>query len=88
MTIKRGDFVVLGRRFDLKNTSSLTFSGSPETPDLDLTAQYVTADQTITVLATVKGTPGHLKTTLTAPDHPELTESPLTPSWSPWGTDP
>ncbi|MGD0838769.1 MAG: translocation/assembly module TamB domain-containing protein [Polyangia bacterium] len=77
LTIKRGYFVVLGRRFDLKNTSSLTFSGSPETPDLDLTAQYVTADQTITVLATVKGTPGHLKTTLTAPDHPELTESQL-----------
>lgn len=75
--VKRGHVDVLGRRFDLKENSSLRFSGPPDRPALDVTAQFVNAESNITVLATIKGSPGHLQTTLTAPDRPDLTESQL-----------
>lgn len=75
--VKRGYVQVFGRHFDLKESSSVSFSGPPERPALDVTAQYVSTDQNVTVVATVKGTPGHLQTSLTAPQRSDLTESQL-----------
>lgn len=77
VTVKRGYVEVFGRHFDLKEGSSLHFAGPAELPTLDVTAQYQSNEQNITVVATVKGSPTHLQTTLGAPDHPELTESQL-----------
>jgi translocation and assembly module TamB len=75
--VKRGHVDVLGRRFDLKENSSLRFSGPPDRPTLDVTAQFVNAENSITVVATVKGPLDHLQTTLSAPDRPDLTETQL-----------
>jgi autotransporter translocation and assembly factor TamB len=77
VVVKRGRIDVLGKRFDLKADSSLRFQGPADAPELDVTAQYVNEQEHVTVVATVKGSPKHLATTLTAPDQPNLTESQL-----------
>jgi translocation and assembly module TamB len=51
--------------------------GSPDTPELDITAQYTSTQENVTVIATVKGSADHLKMNLSAPDRPDLTESQL-----------
>jgi translocation and assembly module TamB len=77
VVVKRGRIDVLGKRFDLKADSSLRFQGNADAPELDVTAQYVNEQAHVTVVATVKGSPKHLVTTLTAADRPDLTESQL-----------
>jgi autotransporter translocation and assembly factor TamB len=77
VVVKRGRIAVLGKRFDLKADSSLRFQGQVDTPELDITAQYVNEQEHVTVVATVKGLPKQLTTTLTATDRPDLTESQL-----------
>lgn len=75
--IKRGRLDVVGRRFDLKADSSLRFAGPPDTPELDVSANHVNEKEHITVLVTVRGSPGHLQIDIRAPDRPDLTESQL-----------
>ena len=77
VVVKRGRIDILGKRFHLKADSSLRFQGPADDPQLDITAQYVNEQERVTVVATVKGVPKHLTTTLTAPDRPDLTESQL-----------
>ena len=57
--------------------AALTFSGSPDLPELDITARYVNDAENVTVVATVQGAPGHLAIQLTAPGRPDLVESQL-----------
>lgn len=75
--IHRGRVDVFGRRFDLKSDSTVKFDGAPDYPDLDVRAVHRNQTENVSVLVTAKGTPGHLKITVTSPDRPELTESEL-----------
>jgi translocation and assembly module TamB len=75
--VKRGQVDALGRRFTLKADSSLRFNGPADEPLLDITAEYVDESHNIIVVATVKGSPKHLQTHVSAPSHPDLTESQL-----------
>lgn len=77
VVVRRGRIDLLTRRFDLKSDSRIRFQGSVDAPVLDITAQHVNEQQHVTVVATVKGPPKYLTTSLTAPDRPELTESQL-----------
>ncbi len=77
VVVKRGRVDVVGRRFDLKADSTLRFAGPPDAPELDVSANHVNERENITVLVTVKGTPGHLQIGITAPDRPDLTETQL-----------
>lgn len=75
--IRRGRVDVVGRRFDLAPGSSLRFSGPVAAPALDVTATHRNETENITVAATVAGAPGNLRTRLTSPGRPDLTESQL-----------
>jgi translocation and assembly module TamB len=77
VTIKRGRVDVVGRRFDLKAGSEVQLSGPVDEPELDVEAHHLNETENITVVVTVKGTPGHLKITIRAPDRPDLTETQL-----------
>lgn len=77
VVVKRGYVEVLGSRFDLKESSTLRFSGPPDRPALDVTAEHFNAENDVTVVATIQGSPDHLETELTAPGRPDLTESQL-----------
>jgi translocation and assembly module TamB len=75
--IKRGRIEVVGKRFDLKADSSLRFSGPADAAELNVTARYVAEQENVTVIATVKGSPDHLQTSLESPNRPDLTDSQL-----------
>ena len=77
VVVKRGRIDIFGRRFDLRADSTLEFSGSPDHPRLDVTAQYQNQLENITVVLTAKGPLEHLTVTVTSPNRPELTESQL-----------
>jgi translocation and assembly module TamB len=75
--VRRGRIDALGRRFDLKADSTLTFEGPPGHPTLDATAQYQNNDENVTVLITAKGPIDHLSINVSSPNRPELNESQL-----------
>jgi translocation and assembly module TamB len=75
--VKRGRIDILGRRFDLKADSTVEFSGAADRPELDITAQYQSYSENVTVLLTAKGQMDHLAVTVTSPNRPDLTESQL-----------
>jgi len=77
VAILRGLVDVLGRRFDLKADSVIRFGGTVDAPELDVSANHVDEKNNITVLVVVKGSPGHLQLAVSAPDHPEVTETQL-----------
>jgi translocation and assembly module TamB len=75
--VKRGRIDILGRRFDLKADSTLEFSGAADRPELDITAQYQSYSENVTVVLTAKGQMDHLAVAVTSPNRPDLTESQL-----------
>src|SRR5262249_28576124 len=77
VTVHRGRVDVLGRRFDLKEDSTVMFAGRPDRPTLDVSAQYVNTTEDITVLLTAKGTLDQLTVTVSSPNRPDLGESQL-----------
>ncbi|HEY7374656.1 MAG TPA: translocation/assembly module TamB domain-containing protein [Polyangia bacterium] len=77
VTVHRGRVDVLGRRFDIKEDSTVTFAGAPDNPVLDVRAEHLNTTENITVLVTAKGTPDHLSVSVTSPNRPDLGESQL-----------
>jgi translocation and assembly module TamB len=77
VTVYRGRVDVLGRRFDLKSDSTLTFAGDPDRPELDVRAEHVNTTENITVVLTAKGPLDKLSVTVTSPTRPDLGESQL-----------
>jgi translocation and assembly module TamB len=77
VVVKRGRIDILGRRFDLKADSTLEFNGSPDRPQLDVTAQYQNQLENVTVVLTAKGPLDHMAIAVTSPNRPDLTESQL-----------
>lgn len=75
--VRRGRLEVMGRRFDLQNSSSLRFTGPVDAPELDVTAQHENEKENITVVLTVKGPPDRLQVRVSAPQRPELSETEL-----------
>ena len=75
--VQRARFDVFGRRFDVRNDSTVKFNGAPDYPDIDVTAIHKNTTEKVTVLATVKGTPDKMSVKVTSPDRPELNESQL-----------
>jgi translocation and assembly module TamB len=75
--VRRGRVDALGRRFDLKADSTLTFEGPPGQPTLDASAQYQNNDENVTVLVTAKGPIDHLTINVSSPNRPDLNESQL-----------
>jgi translocation and assembly module TamB len=51
----RSKVEVLGRKFELQQNSTVTFSGPPTTPALDVTAAYTNDKEKVTVYATLIG---------------------------------
>ncbi|HVT09969.1 MAG TPA: translocation/assembly module TamB domain-containing protein, partial [Polyangia bacterium] len=74
---RRGRIDAFGRRFDLKNDTTLEFGGPPDRPILDVTAQYQNDVENVTVLLTAKGPLEHLAIDVTSPNRPELSRSQL-----------
>ena len=68
---------MFGRRFDLKADSTLTWSGRPDRPELNVRAEHVNDTEGITVLLTAKGPLDKLTVTVSSPNRPELSESQL-----------
>src|SRR5205085_8347063 len=77
VTAHRGRVDIFGRRFDLKEDSTLTFHGPPDQPELDVRAEHVNTTENITVLLTAKGPLDKLTVTVTSPNRPDLGESQL-----------
>jgi translocation and assembly module TamB len=75
--VRRGRINVFGRRFDLKDDSSLQWSGPPDLPELDVTAQHRNEAENVTVLLTAKGPLDKLTVAVRSPNRPELNESQL-----------
>jgi translocation and assembly module TamB len=75
--VRRGRVNVFGRRFDLKADSTLQFSGPPDRPELDVTAQYRNEGENVTVVLTAKGPLDRLTIAVRSPNRPELNESQL-----------
>lgn len=55
VTVKRGKVSVIGRDFEVKPDSSVTFSGPPGVPALNVTAAYTNHREKVTVYATLVG---------------------------------
>ena len=77
ITVYRARVDVLGRRFDVKSDSTLTFGGAPDHPALDVRAEHKNDTEHITVLVTLKGTPDNMSITVTSPNRPDIPESQL-----------
>ena len=78
ITVYRARVDVLGRRFDVKADSTLTFGGAPDHPALDVRAEHENDTEHVTVLMTAKGTPDHkLRSRSPHPTGPRLAESQL-----------
>jgi translocation and assembly module TamB len=75
--VHRGRIDVFGRRFDLKPDSTLTWSGEPDRPQVDVRAEHVNEKENVTVLLTARGGLDKLTVTVSSPNRPELTESQL-----------
>jgi translocation and assembly module TamB len=77
VTVHRARVDVLGKRFDVKPDSTLTFGGAPDHPELDVRAEHKNDTEKITVLITIRGSPDDMKVSVTAPARPDLSESQL-----------
>jgi translocation and assembly module TamB len=77
--VKRGYVQVIGRRFDVRAGSSISFSGRPDQPRLAVDAEYnVRAARTPTTVAVrVEGPVDKLQFTLNSPEHPEYGDTEL-----------
>ncbi len=75
--VHRGRIDVFGRRFDLKADSTLTWSGRPDRPEVNVRAEHVNETENVTVLLTAKGPLDKLTVTVSSPNRPELSESQL-----------
>ncbi len=71
--IIRGVLEVFGREFELQEDSIVTFSGPPQRPQLDVTAQHVNAREDVTITLSIRGIPPELEITPTS--NPPLTET-------------
>jgi translocation and assembly module TamB len=75
--VHRGRVDVLGRRFDVKADSTVTWSGAADRPDVDVSAEHHNDRANVTVLLAAKGPLDKLKVTVSSPNRPELSESQL-----------
>ena len=77
VSLGRGHVDLLGRRLELQNGSSVRFVGPPAVPIIDVSAKFVDDKDNLTVLVRAQGPLDKLKMDISAPDHPELTETQL-----------
>jgi translocation and assembly module TamB len=75
--VRRGYVTVIGRRFDLKPSSTVRFSGLTDRPELDVDAVYQARKANMTVMIGLEGTPDNLKISVSSPEQPQLTEGDL-----------
>ncbi|MES1206141.1 MAG: translocation/assembly module TamB domain-containing protein [Pseudomonadota bacterium] len=75
--VLRGRIDLFGRRFDIKQPSTLRLSGPPDRPEVDVQARYTNETENVTVLVTAKGPVDHLQLAVSSPNRPELGESQL-----------
>ena len=77
VTVHRGRVDVFGRRFDIKQDSTLSFHGPPDRPELDVRAEHVNTAENVTVLLTARGPLDKMTVSVTSPNRPDLGESQL-----------
>jgi len=77
VSLERGHVDLLGRRLELQNGSSARFVGPPAVPVIDVSAKFVDDKDNLTVLLRAQGPIDKLKMSVSAPDHPGLTETQL-----------
>jgi translocation and assembly module TamB len=78
IVVQRGRVDVFGRRFDIKQDSTLHWDGPPERPELDVTAQHDNKNENVTVLISIKGPPENAKITISSTNRPDLNQAQLT----------
>ena len=75
--VRRGQVKVFGRRFDVKQNSSVTFGGPIDTPRLSVDAVYRAEQAGATVQVHVEGPADRLTFNLRSPEHPDWGDSEL-----------
>ena len=76
--VRRGFVEVIGRRFDVKAGSSVSFTGPVDVPRLAVEAVYtVRSEATTTVVVRAEGPADKLQFTLNSPEHPEYGDTEL-----------
>lgn len=77
VSLGRGHVDLLGRRLELQSGSTARFVGPPAVPIIDVSAKFVDDKDNLTVLLRAQGPIDELKIDISAPDHPELTQTQL-----------
>jgi translocation and assembly module TamB len=75
--VRRGTVNVIGRRFTIQKDSTVTFSGAPDEPTLDVVARHVNERSKTTVVVTLRGKPDDLRVDVSSPDRPDLNQTQL-----------